>query len=575
LNITESHIVLPRTKKPKLLLLRAVTGQSNLRIGRLAGWDVAGMLAGFLFTLTITYVLSRGRIFWEDEMLGWMLLRDPSWHHMVYAWRMGADGGGFTFYLTGRAWFHLFGPSDISFRLYSSTCFGLAFAATWAAARRYYSTGIVAFALINTWFFSPTFILHMREGRFYGLLTLAVSLAIWLALVVANAPSPTPKRLYAAMFAVHTLLTTSHLLGVVFSAFVLGAIVLTDLLSKRWRPLLYLSGAATWLFLLFERDNIVASARVGKPHFWTGPPALMDVFHAYTSWSSEIATVLSVLLCILVWTLFRSEQRWAIQLSQAYTERKPVYIVTAAILAIPIAFLVEGTVGTWLFTERYLLPVNIAIAYFTAEVSSLIFSNSSAFRLLQKKPLLLKIVRVAGMALYVAALLFWDFHHVREFSPSALDYTTALNAELPKGIPIVCEDAFTFTELIGRQHRTGNRYTFLLDWQQSISPSAPRLEVTQYHLMENWKNVGYFSGSIEPIQDFLQQNPVFMVVHAGVAAPNGTPEIGNPLAERFRSNPAYEIKRHAVLNRKTTQDVIWLVCRGKCPLNIMTSNAQG
>ena len=60
-------------------------------LGQLGALDFVGMLAGFLLTLTVTCVLSRGRIFWEDESLGWMLLHDPSWQHMVQAWRSGAD----------------------------------------------------------------------------------------------------------------------------------------------------------------------------------------------------------------------------------------------------------------------------------------------------------------------------------------------------------------------------------------------------------------------------------------------------------------------------------------------------
>ena len=81
------------------------------------GWDLAGMAAGFLLALLIPVALSRGRIFWEDEMLGWMLLRDPSWRHMLFAYNQGADGGGFSFYLLGHAWFAVFGQPALGWRL--------------------------------------------------------------------------------------------------------------------------------------------------------------------------------------------------------------------------------------------------------------------------------------------------------------------------------------------------------------------------------------------------------------------------------------------------------------------------
>ena len=202
----------------------------------LSRWDVLGMLAGFVLTLAITVVNSRGRIFWEDEMLGWLLLRDPSWHHMVRAWNLGADGGGFSFYLLGRAWFRLFGDSALVFRLFSSTCFGIAFVATWAALRRFFPIWIVAFATFNSLFFSPPLTMHFLEGRFYGLLVMSTALALWLALVLEEAPDPTPRRLYVAAFLIHGLLTTSHVLGIVFSSFILSATVLLESSSRPPAP---------------------------------------------------------------------------------------------------------------------------------------------------------------------------------------------------------------------------------------------------------------------------------------------------------------------------------------------------
>ena len=521
------------------------------------------MLAGFLLTITVTCVLSRGRIFWEDETLGWMLLHDPSWHHMVQAWKAGADGGGFAFYLSGRAWFRLFGSTDLAFRLYSSTCFGLAFVVTWVAARRFYSTGIVAFALFNTWFFSPPFTLHMREGRFYGLLILAVALAFWLALILAEVPEPTPRKFYLFLFLAHGLLTTSHLLGVVFSVFLLGSIVVLDSLQGRWRPALYLSGALAWLLLLPERANIIASANVGKPHFWTRPPTRWDILGIYTGSSPEITLLLLALLCLAGFGAFWSFRSGRGNLLRAaYRERRPVYIVTGALLLVPVAFLLEGLVSAWLFNNRYLLPITVAVVYVTAEGLQLLLALVPAgLRHRQRRNLGVRWLGGTAVTGWVALLLFWVFHHVKEFSPSAPEYTAQLTAMLPKGIPVVCEDAFSFTELVGRQHASGVRYTFLLDWGQSISADAPRLEITQYHLMQIWKKVGYFAGSIEPVDQFLNQNSVFLVVHAGPAVPGKLPpEIGNPLAARLAHDPAYAVQKYAQLDRAgSVRDTVWLV----------------
>ena len=94
------------------------------------------MLAGACLCVLFCCWFSFGRIFWEDEVLGWMLIHDPSWSHFVASWKAGADGGGFSFYVIGRAWFRLFGASDLSFRLISAVSFGCGFCVAWRAARR-------------------------------------------------------------------------------------------------------------------------------------------------------------------------------------------------------------------------------------------------------------------------------------------------------------------------------------------------------------------------------------------------------------------------------------------------------
>ena len=123
-----------------------------------------------LYLLAYAWVTSRKEPFQMDEVLGWMVGSDPSFSHMIYSWDLGADGGGITFYLLERSWFHLFGNSDVSYRLFSASGFAVGFAATWVTARRLYSAGIVALAMCLTWLFSS--ILNSRykwlAGRIIG-----------------------------------------------------------------------------------------------------------------------------------------------------------------------------------------------------------------------------------------------------------------------------------------------------------------------------------------------------------------------------------------------------------------------
>lgn len=521
--------------------------------------DTLCMLAGLLLSLGISYVLSHKRIFWEDELLGWMLLRDPSWRHMIAGWKLGADGGGFGFYLIGRCWFYLFGPSEVSLRMYSAACLGFAFVVLWATARRFYETTVVFFALYNTWFFSTYIVVHMAEGRYYGLLTLSAALVTWLTVVPTRRPGRTLFYLYPLTFLLHALLTTSHQLGIVFSAFLLASMALLDWMSGRIRPVLYACALAAWLLLLPEREAITNSARVGKPHFWTTAPSFSNFVGAYTGFSAEVATVLLVLGLALVFSLWRSPQNWREALLAAYRTRRPVWVITLAFLLIPIAYLAEGKFGIWLFVNRYLLPVTIGQVFLTAEAVCLIdwdrFSPAILRGRLWTRPI--------AAACFSVVLLFWVFGRLKMFVIPPDNYTDALTAMLPQGVPVVCEDAWSFAELIGRQHNSGVDYSYLLDWPYAVDPAAPLLEVTQFHLMENWKKAGYFSGSIMYRDDFLKKNDRFLVVRAEPEPP-GPPTIGNPLIDRFAHTPGYDVRPFGVLHRFHFRDAVYLVCHGSC-----------
>ncbi len=550
----------PQEPGPLTLVKRAPSQRP-----RLARADIACMGVGILLTLATSAFIARGRIFWEDEMLGWMLLHDPSWHHMLHAWKLGADGGGFAFYLTGRMWFALFGASGTSFRFYSAMCFGLAFAVTWIAARRFYPIWLVALAMFNTWFCSPLLVVHMAEGRFYGLMLLGAALTVWVTLIAAETPDGAPVSLYLSMFAAHALLTTSHLLGIVYSFFLLLAMVAADLLARRRRPMLYASGALAWLLLIPERAAIEASVAVGRPHFWTGPPGLRRFVGPYCSFSSEIAAVLLLLAIGVAVSRRRTRDGFAAILKNGFAARRPVYLVILTLLIVPIAFLAEGLLGPSLFIDRYLTPVTIGVALLTLEEAHLIKWS----RLVPRswaRPVpgsqVPRVLRWAALTCFGFNLLVWIFLH--RLPAQQENYTDALTAKLPKGIPVVCEDAWSFTELIGRQHASGVRYTYMLDWPESTAPTAPKIEVTQFHLMENWRAAGYFAGSINYRDDFLKQYREFLVLQVPYVTAGTPAAIGNPLVERFSRTPGYTVKRYTELKRGKLRETVWLVCRGTC-----------
>lgn len=531
---------------------------------RLSLWsstDTVCLLSAMALFVVVPIFCGRGRIFWEDEMLGYMLLRDPSFSHMVAAWKHGADGGGFSFYLTGRLWFKLFGASVFSFRLYSQFFFAIAFAFSWLTLRRFYCGPVVALAALSVWLVSPALVQQMTYGRFYGLLMAAVAAAIWLS-VSAASRTRLPAWFYLAVLFVNALVVTSHVLGVVFSFVVLCSIMVLDHLHGRRRHLFYLASALPWLLLIPSLPGIHASAAVGKPYFWTMQPGVRDFITNYTGFTLTLGIPFALLLAaVAVGHLANESLRTALE--DGWRRRQPVYVVTGLFFLIPVIFYGEGTFGPALCISRYLQPVAFASMFFLAELLTLGLMLIPS-RLKTSRP-----VWAAVLAAFLLILGTYDFVYRPQHTTLQKDYTVALTGKLPQGVPIVCEDAFAFTELIGRQHDSPVRYTYLLDWQNSLVPDIPRLEVTQFHLMQNWKQVGYFSGSIQYAGPFLQQNPVFYSVSFEDAAPGPLsgliPDrrlvIGSRLHERMALNPGYKVTLWKSIPLGDLTASVWRICR--------------
>ena len=518
---------------------------------------------GALLTLTLAAAMGHNRIFWEDELLGWMMLRDPSWQHMLLGWLRGVDGGGILFYITGRLWFHIFGPSVLSFRMYSATGFAVAFAAIWAAARRFYPPSVVAFAVLITWFGSPVLVQALCEGRFYGLLMASDALAVFLYFHLADQETLSLRH-YLFVFTAHACLVTSHILGIFYSAFIVLAMVLLDLVKRRRRPRLYLAAMLPALLLIPCLPAIRASAAVGKPHFWSSQPPLTLFLVDYSGFSFKLGILLAASIALL-FAAGRSRGLWR-SIADAFAARGPIYVYIAVIFLLPLLFLAAGVVGPALCIPRYLLPTTVGTIFLIAETMTL---GGSMLHWPMPARYTAKVI---SWTLFLAMLLVYDFIYLPRYNAGLQkDYTAALTTQMPKGAPVVCEDAFAFTELVSLQHGSGVPYTFLLDWKNAVAPAAPRVEVTQYHLMENWKNHGFFSGSIRDREAFLRQTPEFYTISfTDLIQPNPFakplmvvryPGIGNPLHVELAATPAYKVSLNKVLPLGELNASVWRVCR--------------
>jgi hypothetical protein len=527
--------------------------------------DVPCLLAGILLILCISVSLGYGRIFWEDEMLGWMLVRDPSFHHMVTAWNMGADGGGILFYVTARAWFAVFGPSEMSFRLYSAAGFAAAFAALWIGLRTYYSRSTLAFAIGAIWLLGPQVVIHMCEGRFYGLFMYGAALTFCVTLRLAASTSKKVSFPWLLLnFAANAILIASHLLGLIYSAFLLLPLIVLDIRRRHLRWKLYLSTVLAWCLLLAEYNAIRATLGADKPHFWTSPPTLHHFLGAYHAFDRHIERLMLLLVVALglCWWRQRSALKNALQCT--LRTRIDLYVVAAALALVPIAFAIYSLIGSSIFVDRYLLPITIFPILFTAESVRLLmavlqFSDPMRFTMTSFAHARLTATGAIGLG-----LLLWVFVHLRHTIPQRQDYTAVLSAALPKGSFVVLPDGLAYTEIIGRQHDAPVHYHYLLDWKRSIAPTAPRADVSQFHLLTTWQKVGYFAGSIEDQASFIQKHPRFFVVETRFDEEDPTPPGTATVLSTLAKIPGETIQPYPSIVLQGVENKVWLVCQGDC-----------
>ena len=526
----------------------------------LRGWTATEILvltSCCLYLLIFARAASRGIPFWFDEVMGWVPAADPSLRHMLYSWSHGVDGGGIGFYLVERCWFRIFGDSDVSSRLLSSVGFTTAFCLTWAAARQFFSARVVAISITLTWLFSGTLNDQLAQARFYGIF---VAAAAWVVLCYLRSTRQNINsgNQLALTFMGHVALVSFHVLGALYSGATLLALMADDNRRGKARPKLYLSIVAAWGVLVLSFEGLRSTSRVGKPYFWIVEPHLPDLLAVYYAWSWPLLVVGVLVLCLCCWRLAHSRKGAQQRLRRVWndSERMEMWFLVGAWFAIPLALFCYSRIGDPIFYSRYFLPEVIPVTL--AFAAALQYAWPGLEDPALPGPLLWGFAAAIGLLVagYDAHLL------LRQWKLSASGYRERIESIAPTGLPVVFESAFDFTEVLPRHTPDVQvRYRFLLDWADALDPTSPRGDVANYHLMENWKKVGYFSSDIDYAENFLEHTRSFVVVEGGAQ---------RWLQHRILGNPNYECRmigtvRNGTYRNGADTEGIWLVTRVKGP----------
>jgi hypothetical protein len=527
-------------------------------VGRPAGQKIAAGEVLLLFCcvtslITSCILWSPHKQVWMDEIFTWKEVSDRSLWHLYYAIQHGADGGQPLFYTTAWLWAKAFGTGVLTLRLYSSVTVCAALLVTWATIRRFYGLWATAFGVLVFWGTADVLLDQNVEARFYGLYLLTVAITVNLYARLVARPVPTRLLLALAFFSQAALVLT-HVLGVICSALILLALIVADTAKGLLRFKLYLAYAAGWLALLVWIPAIRSSMAAGKPHGWIAMPTLTDLRTSYLyadclQWlrlcnrhSSRIGFFLvsrgaefviyvppAVVFLLCLRRIIRSGWRTVSE------PRGALLLLAYSLLCLPPVLFVLSHLITPVFAPRYMLPSGIGLTIvLTASASALGADAQTRSRwtphwvwvaiivLLMAAPML-TVLAVGPISLNLAYL---DVKGVERMAPA--------------GIPVVAAWQEDFSKFMRLSPNPEARYYFPLDWPVALA--GPRSFVLDYHLMQAYRNSGYYSRNIWDSNSFLCYYADFLVLDA----PNAnTLDSGNDNSANFKKPNWFDVNIRA------------------------------
>lgn len=456
---------------------------------------------GFLSLVLASILWSLKKPLAGDELFTRIEIGDSSFAHLLHAAPRLGGGGMPLFYLTAWPWAHLFGLSNLSLRLYSTACIGLAFVVLTAILRRRVTAPAAFLGSAFAFFLSLIVMDQSVEARGYGLYLLLAVLAIGQWLRVAESEKPRPRDL---LFLALTQagLVLGHVLALLYAGLLLAALLLADRLQRRFRPRVYLCFLAGWLTLIPWIPAIRASMALGRPHTWIPVPTIADLAIGLSSsllaglyfplFRNLPAALIAGWLCamLLVFSLILGA---AAAFRSASPARRALLLLAFALLFAPVLFFAVSRIAAPIYVARYMIPSALGIA--------LLAAASLNGRTLSP--------RQAATGAIVLLLL----PPLTAFVAHPDSFNTARVASLAAGRPLVCDWLQDFLSMqvlsMNDPGVSSVRAHYPLDWPAALQ--GPSSATGAYLLMQNYRREGYLADNILDASTVLAQ-PSFLVL---------------------------------------------------------------
>ncbi len=492
--------------------------------GAAAGWAVA--VAGVASLLTACVILSARKWMWYDEVLTSLLVNDPSWRHMMTAITTGVEAAPPLYHFLARAWIAVFGGTPLSLRLFTATGLSAALLILWSALSRVFPWRAVAVGVLAVFCGSNLFFDQIAEVRYYGLLTALVAVALLLCHRVMMSDAP-PRRLLVANSAVQACLVLTHVYGGLYSAALLGALVVWDVARGVVAPRRWVAYPLGWLVLVpwlgvyqAQRGSVVRS--------WMTVPNLGDLRDAYRfQMATEVvpfALIAAVLLAAAASALGSARRPASVGAATSAgvhaDGRGAMLVIAGGLLVVPVMSFVVSHLVVPIFFPRYLIAVAYApailIAYVVTGVSEGGRGTAAGAQVSDVVRRVARPIVAVGWTIVFAVLLIWPVSASRRWPrtgrPGEAIERLRVDGAPVTSVPIVIENAFDYLPIMAYTTLPQSAYTFVRDSAVALAPNSHHREMLSYALMTLYRRLGYTGGHIEDVDRFLCAHDRFLVV---------------------------------------------------------------
>ncbi|HBE21829.1 MAG TPA: hypothetical protein DDW51_30650 [Cyanobacteria bacterium UBA11367] len=480
-------------------------------------------------------IASPKKYFWNDELLSYYLVTDPSLPHLMTAWGDTFNQSPPLYFILGWFWAKVFGSTDLSLRLFSSLAISVTLILVWIVLRRTYNFWLASIATLSVFAFSDLILYHNVEVRMYGLFSAVCALGL-LAFDTINRQEKSSPQLLVVNSLIHGFIVTTHLYGLFYSGAILAAFIIRDRYFKIFRKNVYFSIMLGWLFLLILFPTLINQSNNHAKWF-----SVVDIitFINYFVLSSKFSFFIFalILLSVLIYVSHDPEPR-----NLATSEGNSLNLVAEISLLILAGTFIVVPVLAWIITltikpmlnDRYIIPT-IAISWpiLLAYLSSRLFPNFTLYRQDEKLSWnnLFNKKHTIVFLILTAILIIHPIYHAKKLGYSS-----------PK--PGINDARYGYTELpiameaghdfLPRVHYSSNpnRYFHILDWEIALKNTDSAFATGDYTHLSALKRQYPVINSIQS-QDFIKKYDRFLVLN----------EKEQKWFEwRIKNNPQYEVK---------------------------------